>query len=131
MHLLTEKVIWLNIFVTYFPWNRFLLISEWFPRIGRHIKVQEAVIWAKYFITKWNMFSQTKYRYNIMAFLLLPNREVINYSCISLKVFVRYLEKTLCKNKTLASRIKKILFWQGCGFWDLKFKISYLPSISL
>ena len=38
--------------MTYFAWNLYFLISEWFPTIMKHIKVQEAEIRAKYFTIK-------------------------------------------------------------------------------
>ena len=52
MHSLIKKVFQRTVFTTYFAWNRYFLISEWFPTVRKHIKVREAEVRAKYFTTK-------------------------------------------------------------------------------
>ena len=58
--------------------------------------------------------AQCIHKYNmdtILSFLyFVPDGEVINCGCISLKVFERYFAKALCENVTIASLIKNNLF---------------------
>ena len=85
---LLKKVFQLDFFATYFAWNGYSLISEWFPTIGQHIKVQEAVIYNKMkgFNKNDSMHSLKKYGYDIMS---------INYSGILLKSFFRDISQNL------------------------------------
>lgn len=59
IHSLTKKVFRRKFFAIYFAWNQNFSISEWFPTTGQHIKVQEAMIKAKYFIIKWKVLKKS------------------------------------------------------------------------
>ena len=70
---------------TYFAWNRYSSISEWFPTIEQHIKVQEEVVSAKYFTTEWKVLIKMaqcirKQNMDTMLWLLclVRNKQTVN-----------------------------------------------------
>ena len=79
---LTKSVFRLNFFVTYFAWNRYFLIFEWFQTIYQHTKVQETVIRAKHFTTKWKVLIKMAQgiRKNNDTILWLPLHKKMKFS---------------------------------------------------
>ena len=94
-------------FSSHFTSNWCFLISEWFPTVGQHSRVQEAVISAKYFTTKWKVLikiAQCIRKYNMITLLWLLRYDPKRDRGDKLQL---YSSKSFCDVKTSLSIINK------------------------
>ena len=93
LHSLNKTMLRMNVFATYFAWNRYLLISEWFLIIvQKFIKIPFHMNNKILIKVVWRILKQNKVTI-LWLLLYVPNREVMNISFIPLMFLRDILQK--------------------------------------